>query len=370
MHTPQRNTADDEWRVIESLLPDGWRQAAHRFGAFLRARYLKDPSDVLRLILFHAVNDGGLRESVSIASASGLASMTAAALFKRLRTAGDWLAWICAELCRQMRDSASLPGLRLRVVDSTTVQVPASRGTDWRLHYAMDLGSCSCDWFELTDATQGERLDRTPVAAGDVILADRGYLSSRAVWNISAADAHVLIRMRWKHPRMLDQRKRVFHALTHARRVRVGEVRAWDVTIQTPHGPIAGRVVATKLPAPLVARGRERLARVARKKMRQLDKRTLEAAQLVMLFTTVPKDIASDQQIMELYRYRWQVELAFKRHKQLLGLGQVPHKDPAVARSWILAKLVVALLLEKLYRDAQTFSPWGYQFNRLRPVSQ
>src|SRR5512133_1127420 len=342
MRSSQLNAADDEWRIIESLLPVDWRQAAHRLGAFVRARYLKDPADVLRLVLFHALNDGGLRETVAIASASGLASMTAAALFKRLHSAGDWLAWICAELCRQMRDAVTLPeGLRLRVVDSTTVQVPASKGTDWRLHYAMDLRSCSCDWFALTDATQGERLDRTPMSPGDVMLGDRGYCSSTAIAKASAAGAHVLVRLRWKHPPMLDVRKRVFKALTHARRVRVGQVGAWDVTMQTPEGPILGRVVVTKLPAPLAARGRDRLIRISHKKMRKLDKRTLEAAQLVMLFTTIPKELASDAQVLELYRYRWQVELAFKRHKQLLRLGQVPHKDPAVARSWILAKLVV-----------------------------
>src|SRR5215469_6532055 len=54
--------AADEWRVIERLLPAGCKDAARERGAFRRARYTADPALLLRLLLFHAVNDGGLRE--------------------------------------------------------------------------------------------------------------------------------------------------------------------------------------------------------------------------------------------------------------------------------------------------------------------
>jgi hypothetical protein len=36
--------ADDEWRVIEQLLPAGWQEAARERGAFRRARYTTDPA--------------------------------------------------------------------------------------------------------------------------------------------------------------------------------------------------------------------------------------------------------------------------------------------------------------------------------------
>ena len=46
------------------------------------------------------------------------------------------------------------------------------------------------------------------------------------------------------------------------------------------------------------------------------------------------------------YRLRWQVELAFKRLKSLLGLGELPARRPELARAWLNAKLVLALLVE------------------------
>ena len=44
---------------------------------------------------------------------------------------------------------------------------------------------------------------------------------------------------------------------------------------------------------------------------------TLEAADYVFVFTTLADQIAP-QAVMELYRGRWQIELAFKRLKSLV----------------------------------------------------
>jgi hypothetical protein len=362
-------TARDEWNVIETLLPAGWEQAAREQKAFQRARYLTDPGTLLRLLLFHAVNDGGLRETVAQARAGGIARMSQVALFKRLRTSGDWLAWLGAELCRSLREEPRLPrGLRTRAVDSTTVQGPASQGTEWRVHYSLDLTTLNCDWCEVTDAHGAELLERTPMRKGDVLLADRNYLRPAGVQAAVNVGAHVLVRLRWTHSPMRDGRDRVFQALTQAKKLKVGQVGAWPVRLLAPAGqPIAGRVVATKLPAPVAAQAERRAAKSSTKKGQRPDPRSLQAAHFVMIFTTLPEDLLATGDVLELYRYRWQIELAFKRLKQLLKLGRLPHQDPRAAKSWILAKLVVALVLETLYRNARVFSPWGYRITRETP---
>jgi hypothetical protein len=308
------------------------------------------------------VNDGGLRETVAQARAAGIADMSQVALLKRLRTSGSWLAWLGAGLCRSLRDMARLPqGLRPRAIDSTTVQGPASKGTEWRVHYALDLVSLNCDWFELTDAHGGELIERTPMQPGDVLIGDRNYLRPVGVRAAVEAGAHVLLRLRWSHPRMSDEGGQAFHALQHARRLKVGEVGAWEVRLAVPNGEsISGRVIATKLPAPLAAKAERRLTKTAQKKGKRSDPRSLEASHFVMLFTTLSEALIASADVLELYRFRWQIELAFKRMKQLLRFGRLPHKDPVAAKSWILAKLVIALLLETLYRNARASSPWGY----------
>ncbi|HTP26537.1 MAG TPA: hypothetical protein VMK12_12905, partial [Anaeromyxobacteraceae bacterium] len=130
---------------------------------------------------------------------TGIAEMSQVALLKRLRTSGKWLARIGSELCRTLRDEPRLPqGLRPRAIDSTTVQGPASKGTEWRVHYALDLITLTCDWYELRDAHGGELLERTPMRKGDVLL----YLRPAAVRAVVTAGAHVLLRLRWTHSPM------------------------------------------------------------------------------------------------------------------------------------------------------------------------
>ncbi len=353
----------DEWRIIERLLPTGWSDAARRLGAFRRARYIKDPAPLLRTLLFHAVTDTGLRETAAQLRASGIAELSQVALLKRLRTAGDWLAWLGQELCSEFREQPRVPKeMRLRVVDSTTVQGPASKGTDWRVHYALNLTTLNCDWHELTDKHTGENLMRVPVQAGDVLLGDRNFLQPRGVRRVVASGGHVLVRLRWNHSAMQDSRGRPFKALPRVRSLRVGATGEWVVQLEAGEKPaIDGRVIATRLPAPLAARAERRARRRASKMgYKSSDPRSIEAAHFVILFTTLPRNLLGANAVLELYRYRWQIELAFKRLKQLLKIGRLPHQEARAARSWILAKLVVALLLEKLYRNASGFSPWGY----------
>ena len=56
-----------------------------------------------------------------------------------------------------------------------------------------------------------------------------------------------------------------------------------------------------------------------------------------------------------MYRLRWRIELAFKRLKSLLHIDRLPAKDKNLARAWIFAHLIAALLIEDLspeFRDS------------------
>ena len=61
-----------------------------------------------------------------------------------------------------------------------------------------------------------------------------------------------------------------------------------------------------------------------------------------------------------MYRLRWQIELVFKRMKSIMTLGQRPKRDPLSAKAWISGKLLVAMMVERLRLEAESFSPWGY----------
>lgn len=73
--------------------------------------------------------------------------------------------------------------------------------------------------------------------------------------------------------------------------------------------------------------------------------------------TSLPETFTAEE-IINLYRLRWQVELVFKRYKSILGLGSIPTKTKESTKVWLNGKMLVALLEEKFLSDVD-FSPYG-----------
>ena len=102
---------------------------------------------------------------------------------------------------------------------------------------------------------------------------------------------------------------------------------------------------------------KKQLRRVAAKKGRKLRPETLEHAEYVTLFTTTNRHNFKGEDILSLYRGRWQIELVFKRLKSIVGIGHLPKHKPESCVAWLYGKMVVALLAERLYQEAEFFSP-------------
>ena len=56
--------------------------------------------------------------------------------------------------------------------------------------------------------------------------------------------------------------------------------------------------------------------------------------------------------IVALYRLRWQVELVFKRWKSILHLDRLPNFRPDTVLTWLLTKILLTLLLDRIASDA------------------
>jgi len=166
------------------------------------------------------------------------------------------------------------------------------------------------------------------------------------------------VRMNLINVPLEDSKKRPLELLPKLRKLGVGEACAWPATIRDEDGTIAVRVCALKKSAEQTRVAQEKLRQTAARKGRNLLPDTLEAAGYVIVLTTLPD--VTPESILELYRYRWQIELAFKRLKSLLHLGHLKKTDPVGAKAWLQGKLFVATLTETLIAVGERFSPWGY----------
>jgi hypothetical protein len=355
-------TLNREWEVITTLLPPGWCELARETGALQRARQVRDPGTLLFLILLHVASGLSLRQAAARAQVMGIARMSDVALMKRLRGSERWLHALASRMYQSSPFynpvSGSAPTRRIRVVDATTVSEPGSTGTDWRIHYVLQLPSLECDFFEVTDVSGGESYTRLPVRAGDVILADRGYANRAGVASVLRKGGAVVVRLNSNSFPLIHE-GRPFSLLAAARTLKAHEPGEWRVEFESSGERHTARVCAVRKSDEAAQRAKKQAVKSALKKGRQVQPETLELAEYVMVLTTLDEETAPAE-VLELYRSRWQVELAFKRIKSLLGAGHVPKADPASARAWIYGKLLAVLLIERLIQESRFFSPWGF----------
>ncbi len=250
---------------------------------------------------------------------------------------------------------------RVRAVDATTVQEPGSTGTDWRVHYVLDLSNLQCDHFELTDVKGGETFRRIPVKPDDLLLGDRAYGTPPGVAHVARHKGAVLVRINHKSlPLYLKDGTRA-PLLKWLRTLKIGSVQGWEAWVQHEGDRIRGRLIAVKRGRVAARRARAQLKQTASKKQKTLSKQALFAAGYVFVWTMIPSRVMTPHQVLELYRARWQIELAFKRMKSIMGLGHLPKTTDSSTRAWIHGKLLTAMLIERLLQAAEDFSPWGYQ---------
>jgi hypothetical protein len=356
----------EDWTLVTRFLPAGWRQKARELGALQRFRRFSDEEDLLRALLIHCVEGCSGRETALRVGEYGIARISDVAFLKRLTKADQWLRWMAEGVMRQwvraVPDVVETSGLRIRLIDATCVEGPGKKGSRWRIHYAVELPSLLCDEIHVTGQEVGESLTNFTVRPGDVLVGDRGYAHPRGIASVVERGGHVLVRTSLSLLSMRADDGSSFPILPHLRNLRDGEVGEWDVGVLHKDTLMKGRVCALRKSSAARLKARKRALRQRSKGFGtrgRIRPETLEAADYVLVFTTLDRTFTASQ-ILEMYRARWQVELAFKRLKSILKVGNLHNKNRETARAWLHGKILVAFLTESIILAARSFSPWGY----------
>jgi hypothetical protein len=339
-------------------LPAETVQMARAFKALVRAKKVKTPVQLLRVVFLYCGLDKPLREVAGTFTAL-YESITDQSVAERLRACGPWV----QALLRQMLPMAaveSLPtGRRFVVIDASSIQAPGATGTDHRLHIAMDLLSLQFIEVLVSDAHTGETLKHFTLAPGDVVVADRGYAQCQGMRVAIEQGAALIVRLN-PFSVVLGDAAGAPLALSGAlKRQKMETLRTLEVALHAAGGQheVRGWVHAYRLNVEQANR--------ARQKCRQGHKKGTPSAESlflsgwVLVFTTLAPAVLSAPTIMALYRCRWQVEIAIKRWKSVLDVDALRAKATSpLAEVWLHGKLLYALMLERRMRR-QLGDSWG-----------
>lgn len=354
---------EGDWDTLTRFLPNGWEEKAKELGALRRCRRFNGAGVLLRTLMIHLSDGCSLRETSVRAKQGNLASVSDVALLKRLKAAGEWLRWMADETRATWVDKQPLAILgaefKVRIIDGSTIQEPGSTGSTWRIHYSIDLPSLRCSEVHVTGLKVGESFKQFKVQRGDLFLGDRGFAHRVGVSHVVENGGHVLVRINLTNLPLVDAEGNPFPLLAHLRSLAPGEIGDWDVWVPHKGSLIPGRVCAVRKSGSAAEKARRKALADNRRKGHVVKAETVEAAAYIFVFTTLGRQY-SPSTVLEVYRGRWQVELAFKRLKSIIGLGHLKKTDPEAAKAWLHGKLLVAFLVEALIAAGERFFPWGY----------
>jgi hypothetical protein len=361
-----------DWQHVVEMLggAEHLERTARACGAFQRARRVRSAQDLLRLCLAYGPSGLSLRSASAWASASGLAQLCDVSLLERLRKCDGWLEALVTELLARggPRVVCARP---IRIIDGSVVCKAGAKkrgGTGlWRLHATLEASAANgvggFSHLILTDQRGGERFDRAPVIAGEIRIADRAYLQPDRIAAVLDGGGDVLVRAGWKNARWRDAQGAPFDIIALLSGAGAhGEGRDMidaPISIARKAGPpVTGlRLIAIRKSPEATRISRDKVRKAAKKGGHKLQTGTLVAAEWILLVTSLDAENFSTEQIGALYRLRWRIEIAFKRLKSLVGYRQPPGKDPRLAKVFLLAHLLLALIADDAQHKLRESSP-------------
>lgn len=362
---------------MDTNLPSAldWAQLGSRFpadldldalakstGAILRRRKVFSGETLLRLALGYGPCGQSLREAAAWAESEDLVSFSDVALLKRLRSSGAFLEGIVQSLlkerCAPLPDTVADMKRRIVLIDASCISQPGSKSADWRLHARYDLAASQFCGLELTDGRQAEKLERHCLAPGDIIVADRGNARADGLLHVIEANADFVVRSGWHSAKLYQENgERLDLSAQFDRLDVVGDILDIPVLIKARSAMVPSRLIIRKKDPDATRRTVKRVQRKAQQNSVICHAMSERAAGYMMLLTSLSFADLSADDALALYRYRWQIEIAFKRLKSILHMDRLPAKCKELARTWLNAHLVLALILEDITRQTLAFPP-------------
>ena len=342
---------EDVWAEIVGRLGgvEALEQGARAHGALRRKRGVKSAEDLLRLLLVYGPGGRSLRVTAAEAAVRGVSDISDVAWMKRFSQCGAWLTALCEHLLADAGPHAPTLGDSppVRLIDGSRIEGPGNCA--WRLHLCWDASRRRIAQMQVTTLAQGERLDRLAPQSGEIRIADAGLPSADGLRNAVTAGGDVLVRLTWNSLRLKDADGQLIDWMALCQRSYAEGGVDMAVQVSRPRGrfdPLPLRLVMRPKPAHTLEAASKRARRAAVQGQRTLNPRTLACAEHLILITSLSPEAFPPERLSDLYRVRWQIELAFKRLKSILRLDRLPARTPGLAQAWIAAHLLLALLIE------------------------
>jgi hypothetical protein len=209
-----------------------------------------------------------------------------------------------------------------------------------------------------TAADQGRALAIIAhLRAGDLVLRDLGYLTLESLRQIEAREAWYLSRLSKGVDVYLeaDAQAPALGLVEHLERYYPDDS-VMALLVYLGHERVPCRLLAYRLPEPVVQERRRKALQEACKKGRELSPEYLDWLSFGFYITNVSQQVWPAKVVGTIYRLRWQVELTFRNWKSLLKINVLKGTRPERIKCLIYGRLITIIMLAMISSYASWYA--------------
>lgn len=343
---------------ILNQLPDGYKQACWETKAMQRKKGIQNEDTLLTLCLYYAY-DKSLIDTKIYADTFLSVKISDVGFMKRFNACNKWIQWMNQQLIKERIPVCNVPEKlkekRVKTIDASDILTKGAVKQTWHLHYAFDLFSLKTAEFHITPKSTGETLENFTLHPNDLIIADRAYATITGIEHCQNAGADYIMRLRNKAFNLYDENGKPLH-LTEDILKNIGtKCQGFTVYYKSKEKELkAIRLCAVKKTDEEISVEQKKLDRKESRKQIKITEDTRISHNYFFVVTSLDEEY-SNEEIMSIYRLRWQVEMVFKRFKSILKMGSMPTKTAESCETWLNCKMLIALLIEKMLLSVDFF---------------
>lgn len=331
-----------ELKDIMKELPEGYKEACWATKAMSRKKGIQDEETLLTLCLYYAY-DWSLIDTQNYAKTFLSVDISDVGFMKRFNRCNDWIKWINQHMAineyQIYQKPKELENYRVMAIDASDITSKGAVKQIWRLHYAVNLFSMSSEMFQITSEKTGESLKNFPLQPKDLILGDRAYATITGMEYCLKSGADFILWLKSKAFQLYEKDGNTISLSDLLKKV---ETVSRDFIVYYRNSdkeckPV--RICAIQKTDEEKEYEQKVVRRTEVRKQRKFSEETKFAHNYFFVVTSLNETFSAEQ-ILALYRLRWQVEMVFKRFKSILNMGSMPTKTAASCEAWLNCKML------------------------------
>jgi len=335
-------------KEIFTQLPKNISQIAKETYAIMRKRCIHEAEKLLQVLFIYALSGISLRMLPICGKTLGVADMSDTAWRKALMRSVDFLKYVLAYLLAKMTRPVTHKDEQSRnvhLIDSSSISQDGSAGNSIKIHTSYNLTEAHMDGVKITDHHTAEHFSHYNIEKNGIYIADSGYGKANLYQYIVSRKADCVLRFTPNHLRLVDADGVRIDIMTLLKTKQ--PVLEFCCFIKQEKSLYPVRIIASRLPEDKIEDAiRRKKRKASRNQTKKMKPETLEYAKWVIIATSLSAEY-SKEEILHIYRSRWQVELLFKRIKQNLKIHTIRKGSEKYAAALVHLWLIIWAIVER-----------------------